>query len=169
MLPRAHLDSNITPSLQASCEHSLLLKKTIPINVIMTEDYDERDSEGIRNFRINGSEGLQPLDKCLNKPFKTRVRAQYQAWMVNGPFTYTPSGKKRVPSKELVLQWVNKAWQEIPAELVIKSFKSYGISNALDGTEDDAIYGEESESGDARDADDELDNEFDTDSESEDE
>ena len=58
---------------------------------------------------------LQPLDKCPNKPFKTRVRAQYQAWMVNEPFTYTPSGKKRAPSKELVFQWVNKAWQEIPA------------------------------------------------------
>ena len=108
---------------------------------------------------------LQPLDKFLNKPFKTRARAQYQAWMVNGPFTHTSSGKKRAPSKELVLQWVNKAWQEIPAELVIRSFKSCGISNALDGTEDDAVY---EESGDVLDADDELDNEFDTDSESED-
>ena len=85
--------------------------------------------------------------------------------MVNGPFTYTSSGKKRAPSKVLVLQWVNKAWQEIPAELVIRSFKSCGISNALDGTEDDAVY---EESGDVLDADDELDNEFDTDSESED-
>ena len=111
---------------------------------------------------------LQPLDKCLDKPFKTRVRAQYQAPMVNGPFTYMPSGKKRAPSKELVLQWVNKAWQEIPTELVIRSFKSCGISNALDGTEDEAVYEEESESVDFLDADDELDNKFDTDSESED-
>ena len=85
--------------------------------------------------------------------------------MVNGFFTYTRSGKKRAPSKELLLLWVNKAWQEIPAELVIRSFKSCGISNALDGTEDDAVY---EESGDVLDADDELDNEFDTDSESED-
>jgi len=78
---------------------------------------------------------LQPLDECLNKPFKTRVRTQYQAWMVNGPFTHTPSGKKRALSKELVLQWVKKVLQEIPAELVIRSFKSCGISNALHGTE----------------------------------
>ena len=35
---------------------------------------------------------LQPLDKCINKPFKAKVRAQYKAWMVNGLFTYTPSG-----------------------------------------------------------------------------
>ena len=89
--------------------------------------------------------------------------------MVNGLFTYTRSGKKRAPSKELVLKWVKKAWQEIPAELVIRSFKSCGISNALDGTEDDAVYEEKSEGEDVLDADDKLDNEFDTDSESEDE
>ena len=89
--------------------------------------------------------------------------------MVNGFFTYTRSGKKRAPSKELLLLWVNKAWQEIPAELVIRSFKSCGISNALDGTEDDAVYEEKSEGEDVLDANDKLDNEFDTDSESEDE
>ena len=88
---------------------------------------------------------------------------------MNGLFTYTRSGKKRAPSKELVLKWVKKARQEIPAELVIRSFKSCGISNALDGTEDDAVYEEKSEGEDVLDADDKLDNEFDTDSESEDE
>ena len=88
---------------------------------------------------------------------------------MNGLFTYTRSGKKRAPSKELVLKWVKKAWQEIPAELVIRLFKSCGISNALDGTEDDAVYEEKSEGEDVLDADDKLDNEFDTDSESEDE
>lgn len=109
---------------------------------------------------------LQPLDKCINKPFKTKVRSQYQTWMVNGPFTYTPSGKKRAPSKELVLQWIQKAWQEIPADLIANSFKCCGISNALDGTEDEAVWDEE-EAGEEE-ADDELENEFDTDSEEED-
>jgi len=68
------------------------------------------------------------------------------------------------------LQWINKAWQEIPAEMVMKSFKSCGISNALDGTKDDAVYEEETEGGEAVDADeDALENEFNTDSETEDE
>jgi len=78
--------------------------------------------------------------------------------MVNGPFTYTPSGKKRAPSKELVLQWIQKAWQEIPADLIVNSFKCCGISNALDGTEDEAVWDEE-EAGEEE-ADDELENEF---------
>ena len=94
---------------------------------------------------------LQPLDKCINKPFKNKVRSQYQAWMVNGPFTYTPSGKKRAPSKELVLQWIHKAWQEIPTDLVAKSFKSCGISNAMNGTEDEAVWEEEGAGADEAD------------------
>lgn len=30
---------------------------------------------------------LQPLDKCINNPLKAKVHAQYETWMVNGPFT----------------------------------------------------------------------------------
>ena len=111
---------------------------------------------------------LQPLDKCINKPFKTKVRAQDQAWMVNGPFTYTPSGKKRPPSKEVILQWIHRAWQEIPAELIAHSFKSCGISNALDGTEDEAVWEEETGGAEEGGADEVIDNEFETDSESDD-
>lgn len=37
---------------------------------------------------------LQPLDKCLNKPFKDNVWRKYLAWMISGPFDYTPAGKK---------------------------------------------------------------------------
>ena len=109
---------------------------------------------------------LQPLDKCINKPFKAKVRAQYEAWMVNGPFTYTPSGKKRAPSKEIVLRWIDRAWSEIPAELIAKSFKSCGIANALDGTEDEAVWDDEGEG--TEDAEDAVDNEFETESEGED-
>ena len=109
---------------------------------------------------------LQPLDKCINKPFKAKVRAQYEAWMVNGPFTYTPSGKKRAPSKEIVLRWIDRAWREIPVDLITRSFKSYGINNALDGTEDDAVWDDKEE--EAEDAEEPIDNEFETDSEGED-
>ena len=101
---------------------------------------------------------LQPLDKCINKPLKAKVRAQYQTWMVNGPFTYTPSGKKRALSKEMVLRWIDRAWREIPVELITGSFKSCGISDALDGTEDDAVWDDEEE--EAEDIEERIDNEF---------
>ena len=82
--------------------------------------------------------------------------------MISGPFEYTPSRKKKPPTRDLVLRWVNEAWREIPAEMVIKSFKTCGISNALDGTEDDELYAEE-----GQEIDDDEDNEFETDSEGE--
>jgi len=83
---------------------------------------------------------LQPLDKCLNKPFKDKIRRQYLSWMMTGPFEFTPAEKKKAVSKNLVLKWIKQLWAEIPAEMVRKSFKTCGISNALDGTKDDEVY-----------------------------
>lgn len=36
----------------------------------------------------------QPIDKGINKQFKTEIRTQYQEWMVNGQFIYPPSGRE---------------------------------------------------------------------------
>ena len=47
--------------------------------------------------------------------------------------------------------------------MVAKSFKTCGISNSLDGTEDDEVYTDEAQEID----DDEEDNEFETESEGE--
>ena len=108
---------------------------------------------------------LQPLDKCINKPFKAKLRMLYETWMVNSPFTYTPSGKKRAPSEELVLTWINRARNGIPQDLIEKSFKSCGSANVLDGSEDDVVWEEENE--ETEDAEEIIDNEFETDSEGE--
>jgi len=107
---------------------------------------------------------LQPLDKCLNKPFKDNVCRKYLAWMMSGPFEFTPAGKKKAPSRNLVLCWIKMAWAEIPEEMVRKSFKTCRISNAMDGTEDDAVFTEESPEIED---DDIEENEFETDSEDE--
>ena len=81
--------------------------------------------------------------------------------MISRPFAYTPSGKKE-PTRNLVLRWVNEVRQEISAEMVMKSFKTCGISNALEGTEDDELYNEE-----GKEINDEKDNEFQTENEGE--
>jgi len=66
----------------------------------------------------------------------------------------------------MVLRWIDQAWREIPVDLITRLFKSCGINNALDGTEDDAVWDEEEE--EAEDAEEPIDNEFETDSEAED-
>jgi len=66
----------------------------------------------------------------------------------------------------MVLCWIDRAWREIPVDLITRLFKSCGINNALDGTEDDAVWDEEEEA--AEDAEEPIDNKFETDSEAED-
>ena len=56
---------------------------------------------------------------------------------------------------------MKQLWEEIPEEMVKRSFKTCGISNALDGTEDDAVYNDEMPEV----ADDDMEDEFETDSE----
>ena len=48
--------------------------------------------------------------------------------------------------KATVCQWVKESWQELSKEMVERSFKKCGISNALDGTEDDLVWEEEEDS-----------------------
>ncbi|CAG8669115.1 9172_t:CDS:2, partial [Paraglomus brasilianum] len=50
---------------------------------------------------------VQPLDVCINKPFKDRLREKWNSWMSSDQFTYTKCG----------------------------------ISNAMDGSEDD-LFGQ---------------------------
>ena len=86
---------------------------------------------------------VQPLDVCLNKPFKDRLREKWMTWMMSGEKTFTPGGQLRAASLVTVCQWVKESWQELSKEMVERSFKKCGISNTLDGTEDDLVWEEE--------------------------
>lgn len=46
----------------------------------------------------------------------------------------------RAPSMDVYLQWILNAWEQLPQELIMKSFKGCGLTNALDGTEDNQIH-----------------------------
>ena len=41
-----------------------------------------------------------------------------------------------------VCEWVKNSWQWVKSETIVKSFKKCGISNVLDGSEDDILYEE---------------------------
>jgi hypothetical protein len=84
----------------------------------------------------------QPLDVAINKPFKDNLRKEWHIWMSNGGAGYTAAGNLRHARISDVCEWVKRAWENISNNIVIYSFKKCGISNALDGSEDDAIYEE---------------------------
>ena len=57
----------------------------------------------------------------------------------SGLLTETKGNNLKKPDIVLIARWVKKAWNEIPAEMVMKSFNKYCINNKLDGIEDDTI------------------------------
>ena len=83
---------------------------------------------------------LQPLDVSLNKPFKDGVRKKWMQWMADGIHEFTASGRQKKPSEELMCSWISQAWNDIPAEMITASFLKCGITNNLDGTQDDLVY-----------------------------
>ena len=83
---------------------------------------------------------LQPLDVSLNKLFKDNVRKRRMQWMADGINEFTAGGRQKKPSEELICSWILEAWHEIPREMIIASFLKCGITNNLDGSEDNLVY-----------------------------
>ncbi|KAG8236924.1 hypothetical protein J437_LFUL014969 [Ladona fulva] len=76
------------------------------------------------------------------------------SWIGDPHHDLTPSGRMKQPSISEVCGWVKKSWEDVKAEVIVKSFKKCRISNALDGTEDDALFeGDTSDDGNSRDGD----------------
>ena len=51
---------------------------------------------------------------------------------------FTNTGRMKRPTIAHVCKWVTKSW-DVP-EIIVKLFMKCGIMNALDGTEDDALF-----------------------------
>ena len=83
---------------------------------------------------------LQPLDVSINKPFKDRLRNKWQHCMISGEHTLTASGRMRKAELNVICNWIKQTWNEIPTEMIQKSFLKCCITNALDGTEDDDVW-----------------------------
>ena len=83
--------------------------------------------------RCNGLTSIiQPLDVCLNKPFKDGLRQCWNEWMVSGGHTFTDVGNMHAASLTTICEWVVKSWKNMSVESVQKLFKKCGISNAID-------------------------------------
>ncbi|CAI7856959.1 unnamed protein product [Closterium sp. NIES-54] len=83
---------------------------------------------------------VQPLDVSINRAFKAGVRHRYGTWFEeDGITSTTPASNLKKPSAELVLKWIDKAWADVPEEMVRKAFLTCGISNAEDGSQDHLI------------------------------
>lgn len=85
---------------------------------------------------------VQSLDVAINKPFKDRTRKKWQEWMLADQHTFTASGRIHKVEFPQICQWIYKAWEDIPNELVKKPFCKCCITNAMD----DQMWDDDSDS-----------------------
>ena len=75
---------------------------------------------------------LQPLDVCINSPFKKCLKNKYVLYCCNN------EDNTKV-TKEKMIDWIVEAWGDskvITKELVYNSFRCTGIGNSLNREED---------------------------------
>ena len=87
---------------------------------------------------------VQPLDVCLNKPFKSLLRHSWQNYMLSETEKLdkeNPKGKIPPPSRQLIVDWVEDAWANIKRrkDSIAKSFLVTGISHTFGTWEEELI------------------------------
>uniref|UniRef100_K7GC97 HTH CENPB-type domain-containing protein n=1 Tax=Pelodiscus sinensis TaxID=13735 RepID=K7GC97_PELSI len=82
---------------------------------------------------------LQPLDVTVNKPMKDALRRKWNTWLLEGERTFTAGRRMRTPTLQDVTQWIADVWVELPA-IIRKGFLKCSISNAMEGSKDDALW-----------------------------
>jgi hypothetical protein len=61
---------------------------------------------------------FQPLDVSVNKPFKQLVCKHCDAWLNKDSHILTPSGKIKRALASIIMEWMSKAWKEVPFNVI---------------------------------------------------
>ena len=75
--------------------------------------------------------GMTPLlqfqDTHVNKPFKDRMRDEWEAWIEGTEVEYTASGNRKRASYQLVAEWADKIWKEVATDdVILQGFRECG-------------------------------------------
>ena len=86
---------------------------------------------------------MQPVNyicSFLITAYTVFTRVIHAQWVAEGGHSLTTTGKIRRPSIELMCSWIVRAWDMVDQRVIVTSFLKTGISSALDGSEDDALW-----------------------------
>ena len=83
----------------------------------------------------------QVVDVLINKPFKDEVRSLLEDHLDKNLDQYVNGKINASQRRVLMTKWVGEAWSKVGKmkDSIIRSFKKYGLSVALDGNENDDV------------------------------
>ncbi|CAG8646940.1 23241_t:CDS:2 [Gigaspora margarita] len=82
---------------------------------------------------------IQPLDICINKPFKDQMHEKWQNWMVLGGFELTKKENLKRALYDLICQWIVESWNDILADMIVNSFKKCSIPDGIEELDEQVI------------------------------
>jgi len=88
------------------------------------------------------------MDVSINKPFKGSLSQQYLTWIADPASELTETAKIKSAASSEVARLVSAAWKANPESIIVRCFNKCCISNALDGSEDDILWEDDSEDKD---------------------
>ncbi|KAJ9596830.1 hypothetical protein L9F63_012086 [Diploptera punctata] len=67
-------------------------------------------------------------------------------WMMDETqHEFTRNGALEGHTIKHVCQWIKQSWSRVREDIIVKSFKKCGVSNAADGSEDHSLYEEDND------------------------
>ena len=75
---------------------------------------------------------VQPLDVCLNKPFKSYIRQYWSKYVISESGSLALHQKVKPPTKPRVASWVSARLQQLQekADMITHSFEACGITSS---------------------------------------
>ena len=69
----------------------------------------------------------QPADISWNQPFKTQLRVNWSTKLLRYMQVMGHSFKAKAPSRNLLIEWISSAWENLSPDTIISEFVKPGI------------------------------------------
>jgi hypothetical protein len=107
-------------------------------------------SDRIRNRLRNKNTDLMIIPSGMRsqlQPFKHLVCKHYDDRLIEDSHILISSGKIETASASIIVEWISKAWNKVPVNIIPKSFFKCCLSNVEDGMQDDILWDDSKQSG----------------------
>lgn len=82
---------------------------------------------------------IQPLDVCINKPFKKHYKQLYFEWLLTHE-SLNRNGTPKAPERRQIINWVKEACDLLQSEMIQNSFLKCGIVHPKNQWVDNGSY-----------------------------